>query len=428
MSKFQIILLSIFGVFIIGGVLVFSFSKGSGKVVTNVTVWGPLSTTNFQNFMNAAGLYQDNTLVITYVEVPSQNFDEEFTRALAEGRGPDLIILSQDLLWQERNKITTIPFTALKQSDFDSTFADEGGLFVTSNGVYALPMLIDPMVLYTNRDLLNSAAIAQAPRFWDELYSLSDKLTIKDGAGNILKSTIALGEASNIPHAKEIVSLLMLQAGTPITDFQSGTLGPEFTQNFNLPVPPGQAALDFYTQFANPAKPFYSWNRSLSSAQTNFISGDSALYLGFASELPILKAKNPNINIGVTPILQSRVAGKTVTFGNVFAVALVKTSPNQSANFAAATKLVSATSLSALALTTGLPPARRDLLAKKPGDGVQSIFYDAAIQSKGWLDPNPTKTRTLFNDMITSVTSGRARTEEALGVADGTMRSIIRAQ
>ncbi|MBX4188996.1 extracellular solute-binding protein [Candidatus Parcubacteria bacterium] len=428
MSKFQIILLTIFGVAIVAGVLVFSLSKGSSKAVANVTIWGPVSITDFQNFMNAAALSQDNTLSINYVEISPENFDEEFTGALAEGRGPDLVIVSQDQVWQERNKLTLIPFSAVKQSDFDSTFIDEGRLLTSLSGIYALPLFVDPLVLYTNRDLLNSAAIAQAPKYWDELYAYADKLTIKDAAGNIKKSAIALGEATNIPHAKDILSLLMLQAGTPITDMQSGGLTPEFTQSFNLPVPPGEAALDFYTQFANPAKPFYSWNRSLSSAQTNFVSGDSALYIGFASELPILKAKNPNLSVGVTPVLQSRVAGKTMTYGKLYGIALVRTSRNQAADLVAATKLASGASVSALASVVGLPPARRDLLSNKPGDGVQSIFYDAAIQSKGWLDPNPVKTKSLFADMITSVTSGRARSGEALSTADGTMRSIIESQ
>ncbi len=428
MSKFQIILLIFFGAFIILGVLSFSFFHGSAAPAQNVTLWGPFAQNDINNFVQASGLYQDHTLNINYVQVSPANFNTQFTEALAEGRGPDLVILTQDQMWQERNKLALIPYSIVKQSEFQSTFVDEGDLFTTTQGVMALPMIVDPLILYTNRDLLNGAAIAEPPAYWDQFYDYANKLTIKDQAGNIKQSLISLGEASNIPHAKDIVSLLMLQAGTPITDFQSGSLTPELTNQFGLPEAPGSAALNYYTQFANPQKPFYSWNRALSSAQTNFVSGSSALYLGYASELPTLKAKNPNINIGVTHVPQSRVVGKMVTFGKIYGIAIVKTSANPNSDLTAAQKLVSTSAIAALSAVTGLPPARRDLLSNKPGDGVKSLFYDGALQAKGWLDPDPVKTEQVFDDMISTVTSGRALPADALSTADGNLRNLIGSQ
>jgi ABC-type glycerol-3-phosphate transport system substrate-binding protein len=424
MSKFQIILLSVFGVAIIGAVLVFSLARGSSSANAKIVIWGPFSVSDFNSFSQASGLQNSKTVSVSYVQENPTTFDADFTEALAEGRGPDLVIISQDQTWQERNKLILIPYTNVSQNDFTTTFIGEASLFAGSTGIYALPLVLDPMVLYTNSDLLNAAAIAEPPKYWDEIYTYANKLTQKDGAGNITQSTIALGGTTNIPHAKDILSLLMLQAGTAIADIQNGVLVSELQNSYNLPESPATSALDFYTQFSNPEKPFYSWNPALQTAQTNFISGNSAFYLGYASELTELKAKNPNLTIGVSAVPQSRVSGKVVTFGTLYGIALAKSAANPTAALTTALSLVSSASDSILAQTLSLAPARRDLLSQPAPDGISQVSYDAALQAKAWIDPNPAETTTLFDNMIDSVNSGRARTDEAISTADGELNTL----
>ena len=392
--------------------------------MTKLVVWGPFSQTDFNSFSHSTGLDSSKTVQISYVQELSASFDADFTEALAVGHGPDLVIISQDQVWQERNKLILIPYSSVSQNDFVNTFIAEGNLFAASTGIYALPLVVDPLVLYTNNDLLNAAAIAQPPRYWDEIYTYANKLTQKDGAGNITQSIMALGGTSNIPHAKDILSLLLLQAGTAIADFQNGSLISELQNSYNLPTNPATSALDFYTQFSNPQKPFYSWNPSLKNAQTNFISGDSAFYLGYASELAILRAKNPNLALGVSAVPQSRVSGKVVTFGTLYGIALAKSAANPTAALTAMLSIVSSASDTVLAQTLSLPPVRRDLLAQRAPDGISQVFYDAALQSKAWVDPNPAKTTTIFTNMIDAVTSGRARTAEAVSTADNELNAL----
>lgn len=426
MSKFQLILLIVFGAFIIVGVFLFSMSRGGGVALPNIVIWGDISVSDFNALLDTSGLRNSSVAVIQYVEKSNATFDTDFTEALALGSGPDLVILSQENFWKERNKLALIPSSSISQKDFTSTFIEEGELFSNPDGTYAIPLVVDPLVLYWNRDLFSKASIALPPKFWDEVYGYAQKLTEKDNAGNIVKSAIALGEAKNIPNSKDILSLLMLQAGTPITSLTSGSLRAELNNNFNLPIVPAQAALDFYTQFSNPAKPFYTWNRSLKSAGTAFTSGDSAMYIGYASELKNLLAKNPTLNLGIAPIPQSRVSNKTLTLGRLSAVAIVRNSKNPSAALSVALSLASKDVMTKLSKILSLPPTRRDLLSIKQNDLAQSVFYDAAIQSKGWLDPNDSKTAQIFTDMIDSVTSGRARTSEALSTAGDQINALIK--
>jgi ABC-type glycerol-3-phosphate transport system substrate-binding protein len=426
MSKFQLILMLVFGAFILIAVMVFSFSKSSSQAIAQVVIWGNVSSHDFNELITQAELSSDKKTVYVYVEQNIDTFDTTLTEALAEGVGPDLILVPLENIWKNKTRLLPIPYKSISEGDFKNTFIEESELFLTPEGIYALPIVEDPMILYWNRDLFTKASLAKPPVYWDEIYDYAAKLTEKDPAGNLTKSAITLGEAKNIPHSKDILAMLMLQAGTPITAYVGGPLRAQLTQNFNLPLVPGEAALDFYTQFANPLKPFYSWNRSMKSASTAFAGGDVAMYLGFASELKEIKAKNPNLNLGLAPVPQSRVSGKAITLGRLTGISLVRGTKNSNAALAAALKIASKDVAQKLSNIMSLPPARRDLLGEKPQDTGLAIFYTASLQSKGWLDPDHFKTKIIFTDMIDSVTSGRARVQEALNRANREIDDVIK--
>ncbi|MBX4195393.1 extracellular solute-binding protein [Candidatus Parcubacteria bacterium] len=425
MSKFQIGLLVVFGVFILLAVILFSTNRGSSVDGAKLSVWGTLSEYDFNNMITNSGLGRSDTLSFSYTEKPEGKLSADFTEALAEGNGPDLIILPLENLLKDKNKLMLIPNASVKPSDFVSTFIKEGELFETAEGTYALPMYIDPMVLYWNRDLFAKASLATPPVYWDQIYDYISKLTVRDNAGNITQSAIALGEAKNIPHAKEVLSLLMLQAGTPIVIDSGIGLRAGLIDSFGQSVIPAQAALDFYTQFANPQKSFYGWNRSLVTADTHFASGKSAMYLGFASERPVLKAKNPTADIAVAPVPQSRVSSKVITFGRIYGVAIARSARDGAAALSGVLALASKESAAALSGATPLVPARRDLLSQKPVDPFGSVFYGAALQARGWLDPDSDKSQKIFTDMIESVTSGRQRVEEAVRTAQSALDALL---
>ncbi|MCR4279438.1 MAG: extracellular solute-binding protein [Candidatus Zambryskibacteria bacterium] len=427
MSKFQIILMVVFGFFIIIAVLMFAFYQGgSSNQEATVTIWGDLPAEAFSSILGTVVPVIDKSLSLVYVEKSSETIDKEFTEALASGQGPDLLITSQDRLLKNKSKLMAIPYESVSERDFKEAFVEEGELFMTPEGIYGLPLIVDPLVMYYNRDLLSSAGEAKPMAYWDEIYSLTSKLTKRDAAGNVVQSTVALGETRNINNFKEILSLLMLQAGTPITGYSGAELRPFLTENFGLAVAPSESALDFYTQFSNPTKTYYSWNRSLSEAQTRFTSGDSAYYLGFASELTALRNKNPNLNFGVAPVPQSRVSGRTITYGKVHAVSITRGVRNTGAAFRAALLLVSREVAEPLSYELILPTARRDLLSVKQNDAVISVFFEAALQARGWLDPENVATRNIFRDMIDGVTSGRARTQEAVNVASRALETLMK--
>ncbi len=417
MSKFQLVLTGVFAAFILIGVLVFAFAHSSNtNQVAKVTVWGTMSDQLFRNFLRDSGVTEDKTVDITYVEKKRDTFDQDFVEALAVGQGPDLFFLPQDSILKHQDKIFPIPYSSYSADSFRSTFTQEGELFLNNTGILGLPFIIDPMVMYWNRDTFSNASLSLPPKSWSEMYDLSNKLTVKDTNLNVTKSVVALGEYSNITNANELLGLLVMQAGSPITsrNLTDGTVDNLFGQRFDFPTVPALRALTFYTEFVNPLKPFYSWNRSLPDSKTYFLSGDLALYFGFASELPDLRLKNPNLNFDVAPIPQTKDYNKNITFARMIALAIPKNSKNVAGAFKVASLLTNANSIGALSKVTGLPPVRRDLLAVPPAEQYASLFYNGAIQGRAWLAPEPARLNPIFKEMVESVTSGRTSVDQAV--------------
>ncbi len=137
--------------------------------------------------------------------------------------------------------------------------------------------------------------------------------------------------------------------------------------------------LKFYTDFADPLKSVYSWNKSFSSSEDVFSAENLAFYFGYASELQSLVNKNPNENFLVTPIPQIRNSSFKLTGAHVTGIAISSFSKNFNTAFTAAGLMANGSFASRLANALGIAPARRDLLNIKPTDAYLPIFYNSAF-------------------------------------------------
>jgi ABC-type glycerol-3-phosphate transport system substrate-binding protein len=427
MTKFQITVLGIFVLCIVGGVASFALFKGSTSQVQlpSITVWGTISADTFNAFVTQINATGGQLYKINYVEESEANFNDDFVKALAVGAGPDAILIPQDMILANENKLLLIPYTAFPQRTFLDTYVPEANLYLRSDGITALPFSIDPLVMYWNRDMFTNAGIASAgtissPLHWSQFPALGAKITIKDNNSNIRQSVVALGQFSNIDHAREILGTLLLQAGNPVTLRSSGNtsntnavisaLGNGVYQGLNSSA----AALAFFTRFTDPTDPAYSWNRSLPDSESFFLSGNLATYFGFASEISDIRSKNPNLNFDVAPVPQPDQGAVRTTYGRMYGFSLVKNSPNASAAYTILSNLTTPTALAQWSALTYLPPVRRDMISAGTTDPYLAIFYDAALISKDWLDPDPTGTSGIFQTMVDSVTSGSATLNDSI--------------
>lgn len=423
LTLFQIIVLGIFGVFAVGGMVYFATGSygSSASQIGEVLIWGTLDDRSFNAVVRALAEDDQRLQKVIYEEKDARTFRTDLSEAIANGRGPDLYILSHDNIMKDEGKIVPFPLVAengnplipVAERTFRDTFIDGAELFLTPSGTLGIPIAVDPLVLYYNRDLLATAGFAAPPKTWNEVFDIAEKVTRKNEAKTITKSGVAFGEYENVSHAREIIATLMLQAGSPITERDDqGRVRPAVAASALDVVQPVQSALRFYTEFANPAKTVYSWNRALPESRVAFGNGDVGLYVGFAGELPLIRAQNPNLNFGISVIPQIKETSRAVTYGRIYAFSVPRGSLNPVGAAQVAFVLAQSNPSQLLAQAAGIPSPRRDVLAAR-ADGNESIFRDSAIISHGWLDPDPDRSGVIFRGMIEGATSGGTRLSEA---------------
>jgi ABC-type glycerol-3-phosphate transport system substrate-binding protein len=430
-SSFQSIVLIVFIVLIAGGVGVFALYRGGGKSVAigaGVTIWGTVDSNIMRGLLRGLGDTYEGIDKVVYVEQDPRTYIPDLINALASRTGPDLFLIAQDKVLENKDKILAIPFENYSERLFRDSFTEGGELFLAPNGILGFPLTVDPMVMYWNRDILTSEGYAVPPKYWDEFFGMSERISRADSKRVLSRSAVALGEYANVTHAKEIISLLALQAGTPIVEWnKSGSLTSVFKDKSpDSPEVPAEAAVRFYTEFSNPVQSTYSWNRSLPQSRQAFLGGDLAVYFGFASEFGELADANPNLNFDIAPMPQTRGGnGRAVTYGNMVGLVIPRASSNAGGALAVAQVLTTAQSLAMLGEYTGLPPVRRDMLIAPAPNTYSSTFYQMALISRGWLDPAPDKTGEVFRRMIDDVTAGRSRIRQAVSTASSAIQNLI---
>jgi ABC-type glycerol-3-phosphate transport system substrate-binding protein len=420
MSKFQLIFITVFVICIIGGVAAFATYKSTSESnrLPLVTIWGSFPASVFNSYINKINQNISNPLNVSYVEISQQNFRQNLIESLANGQGPDAILIPQTDLYGYYDKIIPIPNEALSTANFKSSFVSQAELYLTPNGALAVPFVIDPLVMYWNRTMFTNAGIAKQPQYWEDFVDVNKKITSKDINSNIRKSAIALGEFANLNNAREILSALLLQAGNPITLFTENglisTIGNGSYSGSDISAP----ALTFFTQFADPRNPQYSWNRSLPSSKSSFLSGTLATYFGFTSELLDIREKNPNLDFDVSRFPQAKNGSIRTTYGNMYGFSIIKSTANVGNTYTVIDILTNPSSMNILNEFVYLPSVRREVIASGSADPYMTMFLDSALISRGWVDSNSNRSNAIFKDMVESVTSGRADIYNALKQAN----------
>jgi multiple sugar transport system substrate-binding protein len=424
--NFQLIILIVFIVAAVFGVLVFSgaipLGGNSAGSLGTIVLWGTVPTSSVSSALKEFNT-ANPTFVVNYVQKSPDTFDQDLLEALASGAGPDMFFLPDNLIFHYSNKIITIPYTSYPLASFKNAFAGAGEVFLTSKGIYAFPMSIDPLVMYYNRSILDANGIVYPPSTWDDLTGMVPSLVKKDDSNKILTPAVALGHFSNVSHAKDIIAALFMQAGNPIVAEKNGAFSSTLDLSigsYNLP-----SILKFYTDFADPNNIVYSWNKSFPDSSDVFSADNLAFYFGFSSELKSMVNKNPNQNFSIAPIPQIKGSAFKLTTARVTGLAISASSKNLNTALTAASLMATGNFASSFAAALGVPPARRDLLAVKPADAYSPIFYNSALFARSWLDPSPADTDNIFGGMVNAVISNNMSVDSATKDASSKMSLLL---
>lgn len=432
-SSFQTILVVVFVVVFAGAVLVFSglISFGSKQADSTpqgvVDLWGIVPQEAIEPYINDFNA-TDRGYTISYREHNPSTLAQDLIVALANNASPDAIIFSSETFAQFKDKLYPIPYAAYSERLYRDTNIDGAQIFLSKDGIVGLPLVVDPLVVYYNKDILAQSNFVVPVRTWANLQQVASRITKRDTRNTITQSTIALGTASNINNVRDILSALFMQAGSPIVAYDPGTdRSTAVLQNTDPTeeTSPLAQALSFYTSFSNPTNSNYSWNNAFGSSLSQFLAGKSAYYIGRASELFTIQAQNPNLNFDVVQLFQTGASARPITFGSFLGVGVLKSAPNFNAAYAAVGELSSSAGIDTLSKVLSLPPVRRDLLQVQQSNPYVATFFNAALTTFSWPDPDLNKTEGVFKQMVLDVTSGRSSAEQAISDANARIQSSI---
>ncbi len=427
---FQLGVVAFFLFLLMAGIAVFATYGGkSSQEVGPVSIWGTFDRSAMETVIVELAGTDDAFQNVSYVQKSPDTYRQELTEAIARGAAPDIAMLDDSDVVSFVAKIDQIPYSTMSQRAFNDAFIDEAGIFAGTQGIIGLPLFIDPLVMYWNRDLFAGAGLATYPKTWTELQSIAPRMTSLDGTSNVKRSAVAIGTYSNVRHSKEILSALLMQAGDQIVlRGDDGTLSSVFGANNTQSVEnPAEAVLRFYTNFANPSQTAYSWNRALPDSFTAFSSGDVGVYFGFASEYRPITTRNPNLAVGVATLPQTAASRSPLTYGKMTALVIPRGARNSAGGMAVAQKLTNTDAVTIITAKTGLPPVRRDVLSANSAaaDSVGSVFAQSALISRSWYDPSPQQTSDIFRNMVESVISGREQLSSAIRSAQLSLNDIF---
>lgn len=427
LNVFQLITMSIFLVIGVLGVVLFATGKvGGGFNQYKSEVWGVLPKETIDKALESYSIKGIDP-AFTYTEFPEEGFDQAILQAVAEGRGPDAIVFPDTMYFGQIEKLVTIPSETISAREFGDTYIDAGNQFAIQGGIKAFPLVIDPLVMYYNKDMFTSANILTPPKTWKELSDATNLITRKRDDGVLDRSFVAFGEYSNINYAKRILYTLLSQAGVRVSFFDVGAMSYSsgLTKTDNNSLTAGEATasektssvLTYYTNFANPLHSTYTWNRSFSSSRDAFLSQNLAVYFAPGSEVEYIMSRNPNLNFDIAPVPQENRDYKAV-HGKTYALGFLITSQHIKESYPEVTKFFTAdTMIQGLADALGVAPAKRSLLASAisaKNSKDLSVIYESAAYARTWMDPKEDETDSIFRTLIESVTSGKQNLSEAV--------------
>lgn len=356
------------------------------------------------------------------------DYQQELTKLIADGAGPDMFMIHNSWLPYQINQISPMPTGFMSVNEYENTFPDfVVNDFVSDDRIYSVPYNIDNLMLYYNTDLLAEERLSP-PQTLQDLVDMIPKLTKKDGAGRITQSAIALGaDTVSIPRAADILTTFMMQYGAEMTSADRSTA------TFNLPTPnsnppyfAAREALSYYTQFAQPTSPnTYTYtdetnsqgNRLLPIDIQAFMEGKAAMFIGNSYHIENIRRFAPSGFSFDTATLPQLQLQDPVTLTNYWGETVSRTSdhPNEAWDFI--NYMTDRRSISLYARASNTVPSRNDLIENYIGRRYYGPIAEQASYAASWYRPNTPQIEEIFSQMINDVVKNDVTPEIAIETA-----------
>lgn len=381
---------------------------------------------------------------ITYRLIREEEYEQALLEAWAEDRGPDIFSIPNTWLGKYQSKILPLAIgseVVMAKKTITGTIKKEEKIIeerktvpdlrqlretfvetvpkdvVFNNQIYGLPLSLDILSLYYNRDILNGAGIISPPQTWEEFANVVKALILQDRYGDFIQAGAAMGTTKNIAYLTDILSLLMLQNGTPMVGGQGRAV-------FNQSLPgdssyfPAQEALRFYLSFANPGSEIYTWNQNMPDDLSVFIAGQLGFMFGYSDYLSVIKQQAPKLNFDIAKAPQISGSLKEINYARYPIETVSKKTKYPDQAWAFVLYAAEAQNAKTFIERTKYPTAHRALISGQLEDFDLAPFAQGVLAAQTWyLGKNYSLVEESFQEMVEDVSSGKKNIKQAIDYA-----------
>lgn len=321
--KVILIIFLIFGlIFIsISAFLLLKSGKEEQIVKKTITYWGFEDQVVMDQII-AEYEKNNSNINIEYIEQDLENYREKLNTRIINGTGPDMFSFHNTWIPMIGNQISPLPESVISKSEFSNRYSESISRdLLIENRINGIPLYVDTLIMYVNKDLLNKNASQSAevlpPLIWQEFINVTKDLTQRDENGRISISGAGIGTYDNVRFAPEIVSLLFLQNNVDLEERESST----------------QKIIDaikFYTNFSLVENNV--WDSTLDNSDLAFRNGKSVIYFGYVKDYAQIKKANPSLNFEAYPVPQL-TTNKSINLLSYFAEGVSAESKNKDESY-----------------------------------------------------------------------------------------------
>lgn len=343
-----------------------------------------------------------------------ERYEKTILNELAEGDGPDLFSMPNVWFVSNYKKLTPMPTSKGTVQDFEQLFVDVATkdlVRTNQNGirqVYGLPMYVDTLALYYNKDLYNDLVPERGrpASTWAGLVADVARLTKVDSSFSRFQlSGIAMGRSDNISTAIDSLYMLFLQHGV---NFYNGNMSAAnfASQNQGVVEFPAQAALELLTSFSRESERSYTWNELVADPEDlrpeaeAFARGEVAVILGYSDMYNyLLSSINSNRSAGENVIDPSSIGiaqipqledpavstNKRVAYASYFAEGVSRNTEYPELAWDLLIHVTSRESLTTYFDQTKRPTSRRDMIQTQQ----QNPLYGTFVSQVGYAESFP---------------------------------------
>ena len=402
-QKLTIFLIVIFvvGFFAFG----FMLRKKLSRPIT-LEIWGLEEKT--ETFSPLFDSFKANNphISINYIEKSANNYHEDLLKAFALDKSPDIFMVLGSWLPYYRENID--PLDLKKDKELNPLLIDKlypeaiKSELLENDFLLGMPLYVDTLALYCNRDIFNYHNIVLPPQAWEEIAKLVPKLRKLNPQGQITRAAIALGTSQNVNWETDIVSVLMMQQGAKIVDkenkkavFDESLIVGEKRTN------PGEEALKFYLQFANPRSPNYTWSDSFENSILAFAKGKTAMMIGYNRAKKLINEYAPDLRYEIS-FLPNFAGNLKINYARTMNFVVSKRSNYKKEAWQLLKFVNQKENAEYYFLKTKNPPSRLDIAQNYINDRESGVFVKQIQTGRNWHQADFIKISQIFREMIDS--------------------------